>query len=79
MSLVAWEMTSGTALEFFKRCMKQKAETEQARIEILIQLAEEGKIDRATTTNKSKEEYMKDKAKHFRVLSISRKNGQENQ
>jgi len=72
MKTIAWEMTVEVAMEFYKRCIEQKAETESEKVKVLRQLMEEGKMTRVTTTKKSKEEYIRDKAKHFKILRVGR-------
>jgi len=74
---IAWTMSVDTAMEFWKRCIERKADTEKERIKILAELAEEGRMQNVVATNKTKEEYIQDKAKHFKLLRID-KNEQEN-
>lgn len=69
---IAWMMTADTAMEFFKRCMETGAETEQEKVEILTDLAREGRMTSVTVTGKSREEYIQDKAKHFKILRIKK-------
>lgn len=72
MKNIAWVAYADTWMEFFKRCMDRKAETEEERVKILIELAQEGRMKSVTATNKTKEEYIRDKAKHFRVMRIKK-------
>lgn len=72
MKTIAWTMTSDTAMEFFKRCMERKAETESERAAILEELAKEGRMSNVSMSNKTKEEYIKDKAKHFKILKVGK-------
>lgn len=69
---VAWTMTAGTAMEFFRRCHERKANTEQERVKILIELSQEGQMKSVVATSKTKEEYIKDKSRHFKVLRIKK-------
>lgn len=69
---VAWTMSVDTALEFFTRCQQRGAETEAERLEILVELASEGAIENVVATSKTKEEFIEDKAKHFKVLKIDK-------
>lgn len=69
---LAWTMTADIAMEFFKRCQERGANTEPERVEILAELAKEGKMQSVVATNKTKEEYIEDKAKHFKVLKIGK-------
>ena len=71
---IAWTMTADTAMEFFKRCHDRSANTEEERIKILIELAKEGQMNSVVVTDKMKEEYIDEKAKHFKVLKIGKKN-----
>lgn len=71
-----WEMSQDTALEFFKRCGDRSAKTEDERIAILFELAEEGKMTSVSQTSRTKEEIIKDKAKHFNVLHVDAAEGE---
>lgn len=73
METVAWTMTSDTAMEFFKRCHERGANTEPERVKILVELAREGQMTSVVATKKTKEEYIRDKAKHFKVLKVGKK------
>lgn len=72
MRTLAWTMTAETAMEFFKRCMDRKAETEQERGKILEELAKEGRMTSVVATKKTKEEYIKEKSKHYRILKVGK-------
>ena len=74
MKNVAWTMSVDTALEFYRRCIERNAKTEQEKVAILTELAQEGRMTSVTVTNKTKQEFIDDKAKHFKVLEIRRKN-----
>lgn len=73
MKTVAWTMTADTAMEFFKRCHERGATTEKERVKILIELTKEGKMNSVVASKKTKEEYIKDKARHFQVLKVEKK------
>lgn len=73
MKTIAWTMTAATAMEFFRRCQERGAKTEPERANILAELAEEGKMKSVVLTSKTKEEYIADKAKHFNVLKVEKK------
>lgn len=73
MKTVAWTMTADTAMEFYRRCIDRHAETEEEKVKILTELAHEGKMTNVTATNKTRDEYIQDKAKHFNVLKIGKK------
>ena len=66
-------MDIDTAIEFYKRCIDQKAETEEDKQKILIELSKEGKMDRAYLTNRSKDKVIKDLMKEHKVLHIKNK------
>lgn len=70
---VAWTMTADTAMEFFKRCQERNAVTEEERVAILVELSKEGQMTSVTVTNKTREKYIEDKAKHFKILRVRKK------
>lgn len=75
MGNIAWEMSVNTALEFYKRCIVQKITPNSPDgTAILAQLAEEGKMYSVMTTNRTKEKFIQDKAKHFKILKLGRGN-----
>lgn len=73
MGTIAWTMTADVAMEFFKRCHERKAESEKERMVILAELAKEGQMTGVTVSKKSKDEYIAEKAKHFKVLKVEKK------
>ncbi len=72
MKNIAWTMSVETAMEFYRRCMEQNAETEEQEVRILMDLAGEGRMTSVVATNKTQEEYIQDKAKHFDILQIKK-------
>lgn len=72
MKTVAWTMTADTAMEFFKRCHERGANTEPERVKILIELAQEGQMKSVVASKKTKDEFLKDKSRRFRVLKIKK-------
>lgn len=66
-------MDVDTALEFYRRCIERKAETEPEKVKILIELAQEGRMKSVTATDKTRRAFIEDKARHFRVLEIKKK------
>jgi len=60
-----FEMTVDTALEFYERCLKQKAETLEEKTQILIDLAKEGKMKSVMSTDRSMDQVAKDMSKNF--------------
>ncbi len=73
MKTVAWTMTAEIAMEFFKRCQERGAKTEPERVKILVELAEEGLLNNVVVTSKSRDEYVKGLAKHFKVIKVEKK------
>lgn len=73
MKHIAWTMSVDTALEFYKRCRERNATTEKEKVEILTELAQEGRMTSVTATDKTRDEYIADKAKHFKILKIEKK------
>lgn len=72
MKHIAWTMSVDTALEFYKRCIERKAETEQEKVAILTELAQEGRMKSVVATNKTQEEFINDKSRHFKILHIKK-------
>lgn len=68
--MLAFEMTAEIAEEFFKRVAEQKAETELERTAILVQMAKEGLMNRISYSDRTKQQYVEDISKEFRVLEI---------
>lgn len=69
--MFSFHMDVDTACEFYRRAAAAKAETEEARTKILIQMVEEGLITTVVQTNRTKEEYVSDLAKNFEVLDLT--------
>lgn len=70
MKTLAWTMTMDVAMEFFERCQERGAKTEQEKIDILFELTKEGKMSSIVSTRQSKDEYIEEKAKHFKILKV---------
>lgn len=70
---LAWTMTADTAMEFFKRCHEKGANTELERMKILAELAKEGKMTSVVASDLTKDQYINQKAKHFKVLKVGKK------
>lgn len=68
--LLVFTMSSDQALEFWRRVMERGAETEAERKEILLEMANEGKVESVSETGRTKEEYIQDMSKEFRVLDV---------
>lgn len=74
MGNIAWMMSVETALEFYRRCIARKITPNSPDgTAILADLAREGKMTNVVETAKSKEDYIKDKAKHYKILKVSKK------
>ena len=69
--IIQWEITPINLEEFFKRVRKLQIDNEKNRIQILRDLAKEGKIKSISTTKRSKKQLLKDKAKQYgRILYL---------
>lgn len=66
-------MTATEALEFFERVKLLKADTEEERVKLLIQMINEGSKISIGHTERDKEQILKDYSKHGRVLYIKPK------
>lgn len=74
MKILMFEMTLEVAEEFYRRCQERKAETEEARTLILVELAEEGRMKSVIETKRTADQVVKDMAKNFgKVLYVSPK------
>lgn len=69
--MLAFEFTVDTALIFWQRVKERGADTVEEREEILLEMAREGLVTRVTKTNRTKEEYIKDLARHNKVLKVT--------
>jgi hypothetical protein len=63
--MLMFEMTLRTAEEFFLRCKERGADTEEQRLAILKELAEEGQLKSVMQTNRTADQVAKDMAKNF--------------
>ena len=61
------------AVEFWERVNKENAQTEPERLKILMDLANEGKMNGVSVTGRSKEQVIQDYSKHFKTLYIKPK------
>jgi N-acetyl-anhydromuramyl-L-alanine amidase AmpD len=55
---------------FLNVCQEMKAETEEEKAQILAALARMGLINNVSRTGRSKEQIIKDFAKHYKVLHV---------
>lgn len=69
--MLTFMMTPEIAEEFWKRVIERKADTEKERHEILLELAQEGKMLSVSQTKRTKEEYLVDLSKEFKVLDVT--------
>ncbi len=60
-----FEMTLDVAIEFYRRCEETNAQTRQARTNILLDMASEGKIASVMETQRTPDEIAADMAKNF--------------
>lgn len=68
--MLIFTMTPDIACEFWERVAAAKADTLEARTEILLRMADEGIITSVSKTDRSKSEYIKDIGKEFKVMEI---------
>lgn len=71
--MFAFMMRPRVAEEFWRRVIERKADTEKERAVILFEMAEEGLMNSVSATNRSKDEYIQDLSKEFRVLNVTSK------
>lgn len=69
--MIAFMMTPAIAEEFWKRVIERGVKTEKERAAILVEMANEGLMLSVSETNRTKEEYVKDLSKEFRVLDVT--------
>ncbi len=68
--MIIFTMTYEVAEEFYARCKKRKAETEEERTAILVEMAREGLLMGVSQTERTREEYVEDLSKEFNVLDV---------
>lgn len=67
-------MTVDTALEFYKRCNEQNADTEEKRMDILTALAREGRMESVIATGRSKDQVVEDLKKNYgNILHVKKR------
>lgn len=57
--------------EFYARCLLFRAETEKERIDVLVEMAQEGWVDAVSQTGRTKEQYINDMSKEFQILDLT--------
>lgn len=70
--LFAFTLDSESLDEFFRRVDEYKAESKEDKDAILIQMVQEGIIKDVTVTERSKEQYVKDLSKNFKILQVNK-------
>lgn len=76
--MLMFDLSVENAQEFFERCMKREANTLEERLEILREMAEEGKIKRIMATDRTPDQVAKDLSKHYDnvlIIKPKKKNG----
>ncbi len=68
--MLAWALTAENAQLFFELCEEMKANTEEKRIRILMEMARLGKVQNLTKTTMTKEKYIEHLSKNFKVAEI---------
>lgn len=63
-----WEMNLDVLEEFYRRSIERNAESEKEKMDILLELAEEGRMNRVTATKRSKEQIIADLKKNFNAV-----------
>ena len=59
------QMTLNELIEFYERCARQEANTEQERVNILVDMSLEGFPVAISETSRTNEEVIKDMARHY--------------
>jgi muconolactone delta-isomerase len=72
-TITAFEMSADVACEYFELCEKRKAKTEKERSKVLNELAKKGKMSRVWRTKRSKDQFLNDLARNYKVLHIKSK------
>lgn len=69
--LTVFNLTADAAIEFYQRCILENLNTEQERIDLLLEMAHEGKIVAISQTGRTKEQYIKDMTKEYVVWDLT--------
>jgi hypothetical protein len=75
--MMAFRLTVDQAEVFYEICHELKADTEEKRVAILIEMSKYGQVEGITETKKTKEEYVKHLSEHFGNVLVVKP--QENQ
>jgi hypothetical protein len=68
---LAFHMTVDTAIKFYELCVERKAETEEARIAILLEM--QAQLTNIVEFKGTPDEYSAHLAKNFKVADVRRK------
>lgn len=60
-------------MEFYRRAKEIGAETEEDRLQLLLAMADEGKLVRVSQTNRTKAKYIEDISKNFNVWDLTQR------
>lgn len=69
----AFELSLDQLEIFFTICQKENIQSLEARTALLHTMADKGLVKRMWKTSRTKEQFIKDMAKHYRVLHIKDK------
>lgn len=62
-------MSLDMAMIFYTLCEEFKLTTEKDRVALLNLMAKEKKLERVWETKRSKDQFIKDTAKHFKIIT----------
>ena len=71
--MIVFTMTPEIALEFWERVHAEHLISEEDRQKLLLKMSREGKMLGVSETKRTKEQYLMDMAKEFRILDVSAK------
>jgi hypothetical protein len=72
--MYVFRMGGSAAEEFFRRVTLLEEDNEENRTKILIKMAKEGLIESVMETQRTKEQYVKDIGKEFKLLDLTENN-----
>jgi hypothetical protein len=64
-----WTMDIDTLEEFYVRATERNAQTEEEKAQILLELAQEGRMKSVSSTARSKDQIISDLKKNFNVAT----------
>lgn len=73
MNTTAFQITPEQGMLFFQICMELNLNTEEERTVLLHELAKHGQVERFWTTKRSKERFLTDLSRHFKILQLKPK------